>query len=91
MAIQITINITDVDEKILHNDLVDFEQWLNDAVVGKTESCWKRMRQEWTTKLMDDPSFTDSIPSNKEDFIEMVTSRDDYKNRAQREEQNILP
>jgi hypothetical protein len=91
MTMQITITINDIDEKILHNDLADFEQWLKDAVEGKTDSCWKRMRQEWTTKLMDDTSFTGSIPGVKEEFIAMVTSRSDYKNRAERDVQNILP
>ena len=27
------------------------------------------MRTEWTTKLMDDESFTDAIPSNQADFV----------------------
>merc|ERR1712078_560721 len=42
------------------------------------------MRQEWTQKLMDDDSFTDSIPSNQEDFVTLVTSRSDYQNRKSR-------
>jgi hypothetical protein len=34
---------------------------------------------------MDDSSFTDPIPSNKTDFVNLVTARSDYKNRTQRE------
>ena len=34
---------------------------------------------------MDDSSFTDPIPSNKTDFINLVTARSDYKNRTQRD------
>jgi len=34
---------------------------------------------------MNDESFTDPIPSNKSDFITLVTGRSDYKNRAERD------
>jgi len=96
MAKTITINISDVDEKILYNDIlttvtkdgVDNEgikDWHEQASNGKINNAWKRMRTEWTQKLMDDDSFTDPIPSNKEDFVNLVTSRSDYKNRTQRE------
>ena len=96
MAKKITINISDVDEKILYdqllktveNDGVDNEgikDWHEKASSGKINNAWKRFRQEWTQKLMDDSSFTDPIPSNKTDFVNLVTARSDYKNRTQRE------
>ena len=44
------------------------------------------MQREWTDKLMNDSSFTDSIPSNKADFVKLVTSRSDYKDRKARDE-----
>ena len=43
------------------------------------------MQREWTDKLMNDKSFTDSIPSNKTDFVKLITARSDYKNRADRD------
>jgi hypothetical protein len=43
------------------------------------------MQAEWTTKLMNDESFTDSIPSNQADFVTLVTSREDYQTRAERD------
>jgi hypothetical protein len=43
------------------------------------------MKRNWTTKLMEDESFTDAIPSNKTDFCELVMARDDYKDRATRD------
>jgi hypothetical protein len=43
-------------------------------------------KDEWTQKLMDDSSFTDPIPSNKSDFIALVTARSDYKTRKQRDD-----
>lgn len=85
MEINITINET--DEKILKNDISDIQAWVDAAVSGKIDNCWSRFHSEWTTKLMNDESFTDSIPSNKADFITLVTSREDYKNREERDSQ----
>ena len=96
MAKTITINISDIDEKILYDQLlttvtkdgVDNEgikDWHEQASSGKINNAWKKFRTEWTQRLMDDSSFNDPIPSNKEDFVNLVTSRADYKNRTQRE------
>ena len=81
----ITITIDDTDQKVLKNDLLDIDVWCQSAIAGKINTCWKRMQGDWTTKLMNDESFTDSIPSNKTDFINLVTARPDYKTRAERE------
>ena len=81
----ITIKVSDTDQTVLKNDFIDINQWAQDAMTGKINNCWKRMQSEWTQKLMNDESFTDSIPSNKADFVTLVTSREDYKNREQRE------
>ena len=35
---------------------------------------------------MNDSSFTDAIPSNKTDFVNLVTARSDYKTRQERDE-----
>ena len=87
-----TVSLTDLQQKILSNDLSNdtdnagIDSWIQDAVDGKINNAWKRMQQEWTTKLMDDDSFTDSIPSNQADFVALVTARSDYKNRKQRDD-----
>lgn len=81
----ITVEINDTDQKVLLNDLLDINQWVQDAVTGKKNNCWKRMQQDWTTKLMEDSSFTDPIPSNKADFVTLVTARSDYKTRTERD------
>ena len=81
----ITIEINSTDETVLKNDIVNIDTWVQDAVTGKINNCWKRMQKEWTEKLMDDDSFTDPIPSNKDDFINLVTSREDYEDRAARD------
>ena len=96
MAKTITISISDTDEKILYNDMLQtvkndgvdnegIKDWHEKASVGKINSCLKRMQREWTQILMDDDSFTDPIPSNKTDFVNLVTARSDYKTRTQRD------
>ena len=86
------ITLTDLQQKILSNDLYNdtdnkgLDDWIQAAVDGKISNCWKRMQREWTQKLMDDDSFTDSIPSNQADFVALVTARSDYKNRKARDD-----
>ena len=86
------ITLTDLQQTILSNDLYNdtdnagIDEWIESAVEGKINKCWKRMQREWTTKLMDDSSFTDSIPSNQKDFVALVTARSDYKNRKERDD-----
>ena len=82
----LTIEIDDTDQTVLKNDLTDIDTWVQDAMVGKINNCWKRMQREWTDRLMNDDSFTDSIPSNKADFVKLVTARSDYKDRKARDE-----
>ena len=81
----ITVTINDTDQKIMKNDLLDLDTWVQDAVIGKKNNTWKRFQSEWTKKLMDDETFTDPIPSNKTDFVNLVTARPDYKDRATRD------
>ena len=87
-----TVSLTDLQQTILSNDLYNdtdnagIDTWIQGAVDGKLNNCWKRMRTQWTTRLMDAPSFTDPIPSNQEDFVNLVTARPDYKNRKARDD-----
>jgi hypothetical protein len=91
-----TVTLTDIQQKILSNDLYNdtdnagVDDWIQGAIDGKINNCWKRMQQEWTTKLMNDESFTDSIPSNQADFVALVTARDDYQNRKQRDDASSI-
>ena len=89
MAKTITINVSDIDEKILYHHLqkdVDgnegIKDWVEKATVGRINHSWKEFRKEWIDRLMADETFIDPIPSNKEDFVNLVTARDDYKDRT---------
>ena len=87
-----TITLTDDDQKILSDSLYNdtdnagIDAWIQAAVDGKLNNCWKRFQNEWTTKLMNDSSYTDPIPSVKADFIALITARSHYKNRKQRDD-----
>ena len=87
-----TVSLTDLQQKILSNDLYNdtdnagLDLWIQNAIDGKINNSWKRMRTEWTQRLMDDDSFTDPIPSNQADFVALVTARSDYKNRKARDD-----
>jgi len=87
-----TVSLTDLQQKILSNDLYNdtdnagLDAWIQAAVDGKINKCWTRFQQEWTTRLMDDASFTDAIPSNQEAFVNLVLARADYKNREDRDD-----
>ena len=84
-TLTLTVEVTDTEQAILLNDLLSIDDWLQAAMLGKKNNCWKRMQQEWTTKLMNDDSFTDPIPSNQADFVALITSRSDYKTRIERD------
>ena len=81
----ITVTINDIDQKCMKNDLLDINDWIQKAVDGKKNNCWKRFQREWTTKLMNDETFTDPIESDKEKFVNQVMAHPDYKDRAARD------
>ena len=84
-TLTISVEVTDTEQAIMLNDLTSIDAWVQGAVTGKKNNCWKRMQTEWTTKLMNDDSFTGSIPSNKTDFVALVTAREDYSTRTERD------
>ena len=50
--LKITVEVDDTQQSILKNDLLDINEWVQAAMTGKINNCWKRMQQEWTTKLV---------------------------------------
>ena len=82
-----TVSITDVEQKLLWDIIVDdgdnvgVDAWIQAVVDEKIDACWKRMRTQWTVKLMNDASYTDEIPSNQADFVALVLARSEYKDR----------
>ena len=90
-TLTLTVEVTDTEQAILLNDLLSINEWLQGAMDGKKSNCWKRMQTEWTTKLMNDASFTDPIPSNQADFVALITAREDYVTRTERDAAEETP
>ena len=84
MAVTITVNFSDHNEKVLLHDLLDINTWVQAAVDGKINNCGKRMAIEATAVLKADNSVT-SMPATDQGLQEALLARSDYKNRAQRE------
>ena len=61
-----TITLTDLQQKILSNDLYNvtdnagLDVWIQNAIDGKINNCWKRLQREWTVKLMEEMERADS-------------------------------
>lgn len=83
------IEISETEQLVLENDLVDIEQWVREALTGKINNCKKRMLIAAVPKLIADPKI-ESIPANEADIIILVTSDPEYKNRSQREDDESL-
>ncbi len=73
---EIKINITDVEEKILLNDLIDIQDWVEKAVKGKVNNCKKRMISGYKSPLVD---------KTDDELVEYIISQLDYKDRKDRE------
>ena len=84
MALAITVDITDEEQVALENDLLDIDDWVQQAVAGKIQNCKKRMAQQATQVLKADASVT-NMPADDDGLIAALAARDDYKNRVERE------
>ena len=84
MALTVTVEINDHDQKVLLNDLLDINAWVQAAVAGKINNCGKRMAQEATAVLKADAS-VETMPATDEGLQEALLARDDYKDRAARD------
>ena len=84
MALTITVEINDHDEKVLLNDLLDIDAWVQGAVIGKINNCGKRMAAQATAVLKSDAS-VETMPATDQGLQEALLARDDYKDRAARD------
>jgi superfamily I DNA and/or RNA helicase len=81
----VNLEIKDHELLALKNDLMGDSgiiDWIVNAIKGKIFNCNKRMRTEWTNKLLE----AEILPP-KDDiaFISMVTSMNKYEDRQLRE------
>ena len=83
----IQVEISDLDEKVLQHDLLEVQRWVHDAVNGKINNVKKRLLKEAQEKLFSDPEI-DSIPATEEGLLTLYFSRPYYKNREEKEIEN---
>ena len=76
--------LSSTEEAVLKNDLLDVQDWVDQAIDGKVSNCKKRMIAEWMPKLYADDSVS-SIPASEDEIVAMIVARDDYKDRAARD------
>ena len=79
-----TIQISDLDKKILEDQLMDIQEWLQGAIDGKINSVKKRLVKSEIERLVNDPTIT-SVPASPEDIVTAYFDQEGYKNRAERE------
>ena len=84
MAITVTVEINDLNEKILLNNLLDIDDWVQKAVVGKINNSKTRMADNASAILKADDS-VETMPATDDGLIEALLARSDYKNRAARD------
>ena len=82
MAITVTVEINDLNQKILLNDLLDIDAWVQAAATGKINKCKTRMAEEATQVLKADAS-VETMPATDLGLQKALLARDDYKNRAE--------
>ena len=87
MAVTVTVEVNDHYEKVLLNDLLDINDWVQKAVIGKINSCGKRMAIEATAVLKADDS-VETMPATDEGLQKALLARDGYKNRTERDAEN---
>ena len=89
-SLTVEIELSDLEEKIIKSHLIDIDKWALAICTEKEENCWKRFKKHWTVTLTNDADFKDTIPSNKEDLVDLVTKRSDYKDRATQEKEKSV-
>ena len=75
--------ITDTEAKILENDLLDIEAWVNAAIDGKLNNCTKRLAKQHKERLIADGETT--VPSTDALLTADALLPAYYTTRAERE------
>ena len=84
------ITLTTTEESVLKNDLVDVQDWVEQALGGKVNNCKLRMIDQWRPILNADDNVK-SVPANDDDLIALIVARSDYKTAAVRAEESKTP
>lgn len=86
----ITIELDEIEQKILLNDLLDWQQWIEIAITEKLANCKSRLIDNGTKVLIKNKS-VENIPTDEDLLLDLIFSQEGYKNRAEREAMIELP
>jgi len=81
--IEYTRIITDEEQKILENDLLDIKNWIDKAIEGKLNNCGKRAAKEYDELAKKED--LDMVPAKDDLKRAALFAHPDYKNRLERE------
>lgn len=84
---KIEIVLNDLQEKILEHDLLDIQQWVQNAIEGKINSVKKRLLKESQENLFVDEEVK-MIPATEDGLLNLYFSRPYYQNRKQKEKKS---
>lgn len=83
--------LNETQKKVIQNDIhsdifdEDMKRRLKYIITHKYERCFERLKKEWDSKLA--ASGVKMIPTDCDEYAELVFSQPDYKNRSQREKE----
>ncbi len=86
--------ISDVDLKLLDYDLLEIDKEINQRlqyiIEHKSKQCFQRMKAEWVDSGKLESLGVTSIPTNRDELVNLITLRPEYKNRAERDLLNVI-
>lgn len=84
MPFTYTRTLTDEEMKILENDLVDVQKWIDDAITGKIHKCFARIVKEELSDITPDAKLV-KIPTTVGQLVEGHFKKPGYQSRKERE------
>ena len=81
--------LSETQKRVIKNDIhedefeVDMKRRLQYILMHKYDRCFERLKKEWEPKLA--ASGARSIPTDKDEFAQLVFAHPEYKDRKNRE------
>lgn len=83
------LTLSDIQQKVICNDInsdefdADMGRRIHYIMMHKYEQCFKRLREEWDTKLVSNG--VKMVPTDPDEYAKLVFSQSDYRDRKDRE------
>lgn len=81
------LTLSENQKAVIEFNVLSTQEWvenlLREYIANKFNACFKRLKEEWDTKLAE--RGIEMIPASPEAYAELVFSQPDYKNRSQRD------